>query len=81
MKLEQAPRVQNGSRFNQTCVCRQHGLVGPIARNRQTAFFLVVKTRYPGGRRFSPFVFDFKYKWNRGGNCRGKERRGKRSRS
>ena len=50
MKLEQAPRVQNGSRFNQTCVCRQHGLVGPIAGDRQTAFLLVVETEdFPSG--------------------------------
>ena len=50
MKLEQASRVQNGSRFNQACVRRQNGLVGPIAGDRQTASLLVVKTKdFPSG--------------------------------
>ena len=50
MKLEQAPHVQNGSRFNQARLRTDHGLVGPIAGDRQTAFFLVVKTKdFPSG--------------------------------
>jgi len=46
VKLEQAPRVQNWRRFNQVCVRAKHGLVGPIAGNRQTASFIVVKTQH-----------------------------------
>ena len=50
VKLEQTPRVQNWSRFNQARVRRQHGLVCPIAGDGQTAFFLVVKTEdFPSG--------------------------------
>ena len=45
LKLEQAPRIQNWRRFNQACVPRRQGLVGPIAGNRQTASFVVVKTQ------------------------------------
>ena len=45
LKLEQAPRIQNWRRFNQACVGRKQGLVGPIAGNRQTASFVVVKTQ------------------------------------
>ena len=45
LKLEQAPRVQNWRRFNQACLRSKQGLVGPIAGNRQTASFVVVKTQ------------------------------------
>jgi hypothetical protein len=50
VKLEQAQRVQNWSRFNQACVRREHGLVSPIAGDGQTASFFVVKTQdFPSG--------------------------------
>ena len=50
VKLEQAPRLQNWGRLNQACVRGKHGLVGPIAGNRQTASFVVVKTQdFPSG--------------------------------
>ncbi len=45
LKLEQAPRVQNWRRLNQAFVRRKQGLVGPVAGNRQTASFVVVKTQ------------------------------------